>query len=76
MYALQLAHSSFVGYSRQNDEKVEGLRICEVCHEEGSGRVFEVEWNGRCWICAGESVAIGGTSSENRGGEAQRPELR
>ena len=76
MYALLLVYLLFVGYSRQNDEKVEGLRICEVCHEEGSGRVFEVEWNGRCWICAGESVAIGGTSSENRGGEAQRPELR
>ena len=76
MYALLLVYLLFVGYSRQNDEKVEGLRICEVCHEEGSGRVFEVERNGRYLICAGESVAIGGTSSENRGGETQRPELR
>ena len=76
MYALLLVYLLFVGYSRQNDEKVEGLRICEVCHEEGLGRVSKVERNGRYWICTGESVAIGGTSSENRGGEAQRPELR
>lgn len=54
MYALLLVYSSFIGYSRQNDEKVEGLRICEVCHKEGSGRVSEVEWNGSDWICAGE----------------------